>query len=352
MQINRGILGMGVRDRSGTGSAGSWRPPAEGRDFRQRAPDFSSGQSWGTDATESNEGDMDVPGSGHGLDSCAQGVGATKSNEGDVDVTGSGPGSGACTHRRSAFRHGPQALAKILWSGICVHAQTWPPPADPHPCQSRGTGATESNEGDVDAPGSAHGPDIRTGGGGCSGRSALRHTPSRASRLLGCRPRSRGSPGTARELHIPACRGAGGARRGATALSAFFQETNIPYSHHHHQMMCTPANTPATPPNFPDALTMFSRLKASESFHSGGSGSPMAATATSPPPHFPHAATSSFAASSWPTAASPPGGPQHHQPQPPLWTPAPPSPASDWPPLAPQQATSEPRAHPAMEAER
>ncbi|KAI2576933.1 UBALD1 isoform 9, partial [Pan troglodytes] len=52
-------------------------------------------------------------------------------------------------------------------------------------------------------------------------------------------------------------------------------------------MMCTPANTPATPPNFPDALTMFSRLKASESFHSGGSGSPMAATATSPPPHFP-----------------------------------------------------------------
>ncbi|XP_025227310.1 UBA-like domain-containing protein 1 isoform X4 [Theropithecus gelada] len=112
-----------------------------------------------------------------------------------------------------------------------------------------------------------------------------------------------------------------------TALSAFFQETNIPYSHHHHQM-------------------------ASESFHSGGSGSPMAATATSPPPHFPHAATSSFVASSWPTAASPPGGPQHHQPQPPLWTPAPPSPASDWPPLAPQQATSEPRAHPAMEAER
>ncbi|XP_008567323.1 PREDICTED: UBA-like domain-containing protein 1 [Galeopterus variegatus] len=137
-----------------------------------------------------------------------------------------------------------------------------------------------------------------------------------------------------------------------TALSAFFQETNIPYSHHHHQMMCTPANTPATPPNFPDALTMFSRLKASESFHGGGSGSPMATPATSPPLHFPHAATGSFAAPSWPTAASPPGGPQHYQPQPPLWTPAPPSPASDWPPLASQQATSEPRAHPAMEAER
>ncbi|XP_021568008.1 UBA-like domain-containing protein 1 isoform X2 [Carlito syrichta] len=112
-----------------------------------------------------------------------------------------------------------------------------------------------------------------------------------------------------------------------TALSAFFQETNIPYSHHHHQM-------------------------ASESFHSGGSGSPMAATATSPPPHFPHATTGSFAAPGWPAAASPPGDPQHHQPQPPLWTPAPPSPASDWPPLTPQQAASEPRAHPAMEAER
>uniref|UniRef100_A0A2K5DLD0 UBA like domain containing 1 n=1 Tax=Aotus nancymaae TaxID=37293 RepID=A0A2K5DLD0_AOTNA len=123
-------------------------------------------------------------------------------------------------------------------------------------------------------------------------------------------------------------------------------------AHWQFESMCTPANTPATPPNFPDALTMFSRLKASESFHSGGSGSPMAATATSPPPHFPHAATGSFSAPSWPTAASPPGGPQHHQPQPPLWTPAPPSPASDWPPLAPQQATSEPRAHPAMEAER
>ncbi|KAJ7984720.1 hypothetical protein DPEC_G00357680 [Dallia pectoralis] len=66
-----------------------------------------------------------------------------------------------------------------------------------------------------------------------------------------------------------------------TALSAFFQETNIPYGHHHHQMMCTPANTPATPPNFPDALTMFSRLKASESFNGG---SPMVSTATSPPP--------------------------------------------------------------------
>uniref|UniRef100_A0A8C5PL66 UBA-like domain-containing protein n=1 Tax=Leptobrachium leishanense TaxID=445787 RepID=A0A8C5PL66_9ANUR len=49
-----------------------------------------------------------------------------------------------------------------------------------------------------------------------------------------------------------------------TALSAFFQESSLPYISHH-QMMGTPANTPATPPNFPDALAMFSRLKASDS---------------------------------------------------------------------------------------
>ncbi|KPP69952.1 UBA-like domain-containing protein 1-like, partial [Scleropages formosus] len=79
-----------------------------------------------------------------------------------------------------------------------------------------------------------------------------------------------------------------------TALSAFFQESSIPYNHHHHQMMCTPANTPATPPNFPDALTMFSRLKASEGFGSGGA--PVAVATSSPPQ------------GSW--AASPPGAAQ------------------------------------------
>ncbi|XP_009993811.1 PREDICTED: UBA-like domain-containing protein 1 [Chaetura pelagica] len=65
-----------------------------------------------------------------------------------------------------------------------------------------------------------------------------------------------------------------------TALSAFFQETNIPYSHHH-QMMCTPANTPATPPNFPDALAMFSKLRTSESLQSNNS--PIPSMACSPP---------------------------------------------------------------------
>ncbi|KAJ8345515.1 hypothetical protein SKAU_G00297080 [Synaphobranchus kaupii] len=46
------------------------------------------------------------------------------------------------------------------------------------------------------------------------------------------------------------------------ALSSFFQEASIPS--HHHQMMCTPQNTPATPPSFPDAIAMFSKLRASE----------------------------------------------------------------------------------------
>ncbi|XP_045381698.1 UBA-like domain-containing protein 2 isoform X1 [Lemur catta] len=115
-----------------------------------------------------------------------------------------------------------------------------------------------------------------------------------------------------------------------TALSTFFQETNIPNSHHHHQMpkgtgkpgrktypkhgghrdfdprkaqefalnlsmfgsiqpqikMCTPSNTPATPPNFPDALAMFSKLRASEGLQS--SNSPMTAGACSPPSNFSH----------------------------------------------------------------
>ncbi|NXS81864.1 UBAD1 protein, partial [Erpornis zantholeuca] len=108
-----------------------------------------------------------------------------------------------------------------------------------------------------------------------------------------------------------------------TALSAFFQETNIPYSHHH-QMMCTPANTPATPPNFPDALTMFSRLKASESFNSTQHG------AFNP---------------AWPTA-SPPGQQQS------MWTPAAPAQPAGWPAAVSQQASAEQKANVTMEAER
>ncbi|XP_057681220.1 UBA-like domain-containing protein 1 [Corythoichthys intestinalis] len=123
-----------------------------------------------------------------------------------------------------------------------------------------------------------------------------------------------------------------------TALSAFFQETNIPYGHHH-QMMCTPANTPATPPNFPDALTMFSRLKASESFNSG---SPAAASAaTSPPPQV----------GGWGLSANVPNVPPPPQG---LWTqaqaPAPPCPA--WPTGVNPHAGAEQKASVAMEAER
>ncbi|XP_023205162.1 UBA-like domain-containing protein 2 [Xiphophorus maculatus] len=45
------------------------------------------------------------------------------------------------------------------------------------------------------------------------------------------------------------------------ALSSFVQEANVPGQH---QMTVTPRNTPATPPNFPDAIAMFSRLRASD----------------------------------------------------------------------------------------
>ncbi|KAM3859768.1 UBA-like domain-containing protein 1 [Diretmus argenteus] len=129
-----------------------------------------------------------------------------------------------------------------------------------------------------------------------------------------------------------------------TALSAFFQETNIPYGHHH-QMMCTPANTPATPPNFPDALTMFSRLKASESFNSGSSSSPMAASmATSPPPP---------QVGGW---GVPPNIPNAPQPPQGLWTQGqPPSqPCPAWPTgvNVNPHAGAEQKASVAMEAER
>lgn len=43
------------------------------------------------------------------------------------------------------------------------------------------------------------------------------------------------------------------------ALSSYFQECTVP--HHSHNSMAAPTNTPATPPNFPDALLAFSKLK-------------------------------------------------------------------------------------------
>lgn len=47
-----------------------------------------------------------------------------------------------------------------------------------------------------------------------------------------------------------------------TALSLFFQEAVIP-CHSQHSLV-TPANTPATPPNFPEALLALQKLSASD----------------------------------------------------------------------------------------
>ncbi|XP_008289161.1 UBA-like domain-containing protein 2 [Stegastes partitus] len=115
-----------------------------------------------------------------------------------------------------------------------------------------------------------------------------------------------------------------------TALSSFFQEANIPS--HHHQMMVTPRNTPATPPNFPDAITMFSKLRASDC----SAGSSQASLACSPPAPSSTSGFGSFWASSPPShqpAWLPPSSPtghhhhhhyhhHHHLPQTPMWPPA------------------------------
>ncbi|XP_066991606.2 UBA-like domain-containing protein 2-A [Anabrus simplex] len=69
-----------------------------------------------------------------------------------------------------------------------------------------------------------------------------------------------------------------------TALSIFFQEAAIPSCPQgagtHFGQVCTPCNTPATPPNFPDALLAFSRMSTG-----GGdklSSSPSGMCSTSP----------------------------------------------------------------------
>ncbi|XP_065579947.1 UBA-like domain-containing protein 2 [Artemia franciscana] len=48
-----------------------------------------------------------------------------------------------------------------------------------------------------------------------------------------------------------------------SALSIFFQEFS-PQGHSHYNQLCTPANTPATPPNFPDALMALSKWSTAE----------------------------------------------------------------------------------------
>lgn len=55
-----------------------------------------------------------------------------------------------------------------------------------------------------------------------------------------------------------------------TALSIFFQEAAIPScGQGTHFGQITPCNTPATPPNFPEALLAFSKMSAGEKTPSG-----------------------------------------------------------------------------------
>ncbi|ELK12341.1 Protein FAM100B [Pteropus alecto] len=105
--------------------------------------------------------------------------------------------------------------------------------------------------------------------------------------------------------------------------------------------MCTPSNTPATPPNFPDALAMFSKLRASEGLQSANS--PMTAVACSPPANF-----SPFWASSPPSHQAtwiPPSSPTAHS----LHHLHRPQPA--WPPGA-QQGGSQQKAMAAADGQR
>uniref|UniRef100_A0A8C9MHT6 UBA like domain containing 2 n=1 Tax=Serinus canaria TaxID=9135 RepID=A0A8C9MHT6_SERCA len=123
-------------------------------------------------------------------------------------------------------------------------------------------------------------------------------------------------------VFIPPC-----APRGVKIPFTFSPETPAPFSCA--LQMCTPSNTPATPPNFPDALAMFSKLRTSESLQS--SNSPITSMACSPPGSF-----SPFWASSPPShqpAWLPPSSPtthglHHHLHHPqPSWPPTPPAPA-------------------------
>ncbi|XP_072259939.1 UBA-like domain-containing protein 2 [Pyxicephalus adspersus] len=126
-----------------------------------------------------------------------------------------------------------------------------------------------------------------------------------------------------------------------TALSTFFQESNIPNAPHPPHMMCTPRNTPATPPNFPDALAMFSKLRTSESLQNGTS--PATSNACSPPGNFSPRLTSSppNQQAVWLQPASPttPFHHHHHHAQP------------AWPPTS-QPSGGQQKAMTAMDAQR
>uniref|UniRef100_A0A8C7EQK3 UBA like domain containing 2 n=2 Tax=Neovison vison TaxID=452646 RepID=A0A8C7EQK3_NEOVI len=160
-----------------------------------------------------------------------------------------------------------------------------------------------------------------------------RDTEDRASRAAGC---SRVSP-DAEKVQVLRW------QRRETLGSGFGGCVPVPLSDTCvlSQQMCTPSNTPATPPNFPDALAMFSKLRASEGLQN--SNSPMTAVACSPPASF-----SPFWASSPPShqaAWIPPSSPTAHSfhhlhhPQP------------TWPPGA-QQGGSQQKAVAAVDGQR
>lgn len=80
-----------------------------------------------------------------------------------------------------------------------------------------------------------------------------------------------------------------------TALSMFFQEAAVACNNcgpsgrqNSFQMLQTPANTPATPPNFPDALMAFGKMSTSDKLGTSPSAhmstSPVSAMMPPPPP--------------------------------------------------------------------
>lgn len=93
-----------------------------------------------------------------------------------------------------------------------------------------------------------------------------------------------------------------------TALSIYFQEAAIPKNTAGFSLI-TPANTPATPPNFPDALTMFSNMSTSDKMAtSPKGGSAVSPRATS---HF-HGAMAATSPKNQPML-SPLPPPGHHE---------------------------------------
>ncbi|XP_067334285.1 UBA-like domain-containing protein 2 isoform X2 [Channa argus] len=131
-----------------------------------------------------------------------------------------------------------------------------------------------------------------------------------------------------------------------TAGCAADQAKQLLQAAHWQFEMCAPRNTPATPPNFPDAITMFSKLRASDCSTSAGSGPSQVSMACSPPGTSSTSGFSSFWASSPPShqpAWLPPSSPtshhmhhhyhQLHMQQTPMWPPVSQPSSSQQPPV-------------------